>query len=656
MIELFTARSGATSVKVDGVAMHSPYDPVREADRFAREAIGDEPPATVVVLGECAGHITEAVARLLARRSPPCRRLLPGNRPGSAASRCTRVASGRPALVRGIPAEPSRRAADRGAADRRVAPRGECIPRRFEGRERGRPASRAGAERKLHHHRGRRPPMAAQQPGELPAPAECRLRTPVRAGPPHRHRCSRAVTGRRRDPFLRKSAPRWSSGPCPSSCVFLKESGLLPDLVVMTDPGFYSMHHLHFAPPPCPVAMPLSAARGAWDLPWGTPQGVPVFLLGQPVIFEKALLDAAGVSAPMIPPRGTVAATAIELALAATSGPVIVAGLDMCSRDLLMHARPSAFDRLLLLQASRLQPHTSLVFHRAAEGGFPGCRSLAPPGTAALPGCACRRPCARMPVGSTRHRPARTEESIGSCRPLFRWPEWAPWMQKGLPVSSTVCPPRVAARASSRIPVSRTVTSGSGWRPRLLAEWTKEVAAARDSVAGGSPGWPGGSRPVSPCARVRPPAVAPPPRRRHEEVAARRWRGCPGSRGGDARGLRPGARRAQGENPCLSQPRHGRWKETCRLSPFASRRSRTRSAGRCRIRGSSSRPPATAWSSRDSDPAKEPCRFTHSTTRAGESGKIRRVVPGSGAWSWAVSEPAITFPPCWSTPASAPWW
>ena len=81
--------------------------------------------------------------------------------------------------------------------------------------------------------------------------------------------------------------------------------------------------------------MPLSAARGAWALPTSGRglrdegnRGAPVFFLGQPVVFEKALLDAAGVSAPVIPPHGTVAATAIELALASTSGPVIVAGLD----------------------------------------------------------------------------------------------------------------------------------------------------------------------------------------------------------------------------------------------------------------------------------------------------------------------------------------
>ncbi len=139
----------------------------------------------------------------------------------------------------------------------------------------------------------------------------------------------------------------------------------------MTDPGFYSMHHLHFAPPPCPLAMPLSRrgrVGGCPDAATGG-RGASDLFLGQPAVFEKELLDAAGVSAPLIPPHGTVAATAIQLALASTSAAVIIAGLDMGSRDLLSHARPNAFDSLLLMEASRLKPHTSLLFQRAATLG-----------------------------------------------------------------------------------------------------------------------------------------------------------------------------------------------------------------------------------------------------------------------------------------------
>ena len=164
---------------------------------------------------------------------------------------------------------------------------------------------------------------------------------------------------------LRSRVELWA---LPSSSLLLRDRGLSPDLLVMTDPGYYSLLHVHFSAPSCPLAMPLSAARGAWDLPSMSGQRRPAapFLLAQPGLFEKALLEEAGVQAPLIAPHGTVAATAVDLALASTRAPVIAAGLDMCTRDISLHARPSAFDCLLHLQATRLSPHYSLTFHRAA--------------------------------------------------------------------------------------------------------------------------------------------------------------------------------------------------------------------------------------------------------------------------------------------------
>jgi hypothetical protein len=113
--------------------------------------------------------------------------------------------------------------------------------------------------------------------------------------------------------------------------------------------------------------MPLSAARGTWNLPRpaGQESTTKPFLLAQPGFFEKSLLQEAGVSAPLIAPHGTVAATALDLALACTRAPVIVAGLDMCTRDISLHARPNAFDQLLHLQSTRLAPHYSLSYQRA---------------------------------------------------------------------------------------------------------------------------------------------------------------------------------------------------------------------------------------------------------------------------------------------------
>src|SRR5271157_710391 len=367
MIELFTARSGAPSMKVDGVAMHSPYDPTREADRFVQETFDGDLPSTVIVLGDCSGHVTAAVTRarpealiIAAVYSEEIARAAPLRgaaswHPGVPLTflEFLRVHLGELQIegLRVVEWPPAARAfpAVSRAANEAVRQVVQELNGSFVTTV---AAGRLWLRNSLVNFLHLQPVLA----GRLCPPG----RPVVIAAPGP----SLEETG----PLLSETRPAYELWALPSSCPFLLDSRLLPDLVVMTDPGFYSMHHLHFAPPPCPVAMPLSASRGAWSLPVGGGQaGAPVFLLEQPVLFERALLGAAGVTAPLIPPHGTVAATAIDLALASTSGPVIVAGLDMAARDLLSHARPNAFDRLLHLQASRVQPHTSLSFHRAAE-------------------------------------------------------------------------------------------------------------------------------------------------------------------------------------------------------------------------------------------------------------------------------------------------
>jgi hypothetical protein len=366
MIEAFTARSGAPTLRIDGVAVHSPYDPVREALRFVRESLGAESPSTVIVLGEALGHAGAAVSAvfpgarvLLVSYSPEVARLaLPApvpswdpSMPGTVAEFLRRhlgeldVEGLRvlewPPCARLFP-EVSRQA---NAAVRQVVQElnGSFVTSVGAGRRwvRNSVANCLFLDRPLS---GR--PCAGSRPVVICAPG-LSLEAAIHA--------ILEVRGR---------VEVWA---LPSSVPCLADAGLLPDLVVMTDPGYYAVHHLAFDPLPCPIAMPLSAARGTWGLRW-SPGGLRGHLvLSQPVPFELALLEAVGLAAPSVPPHGTVAATAVDLALSSTSGPVIVAGLDMCFSDLLSHARPNAFDRLLLVQAGRLSPFEGLLHARASS-------------------------------------------------------------------------------------------------------------------------------------------------------------------------------------------------------------------------------------------------------------------------------------------------
>jgi hypothetical protein len=366
MFELFTARSGQPTARIGGRALHSPYDPVQEARRFVEQSF-DEAPATVVVLGEGLGYTAACVRE----RFPDARLLLvyysievhAASRTGGAPAWHPGLDLGLLDFLRGCLGELDME----GLRVIEWAPSAQIFPQ----------ASRA-ANQAVH--------QAAQElngsflttvgAGRLwvrnslanflsldtvLVGAPCGPSRPVlvAASGPSLEEAAPIIAGRRDDFDL------WA---LPSACTALHAAGLEPDLVVLTDPGFYGMQHLRFAGARCPVAMPLSAARGSWAVPGARPgeRGLPVYLLSQPGLFETPLLERLGIDAPVVVPHGTVAATAVDLALAFTAGPVIVAGLDMCARDLAVHARPAEFDRLLHLAAGRLSPHEGLLYARAA--------------------------------------------------------------------------------------------------------------------------------------------------------------------------------------------------------------------------------------------------------------------------------------------------
>ncbi len=376
MIETFTARSGALTARVDGVALHSPYDPVREARRFVEANVGPDTPSAVVILGEGLGYVSAAVESLypgvrVIRIFYSAEIMTIGNAraagtaaPGGAAPAwCPGMKAGITSFLAGSFGEldleglrlvewpPSARIFP--VLSRTVNQSVRQVVQELNGSlvttvAAGRLWIRNAITNFL--------AIDSALVGEL-----CPTDRPVllAAPGPSLEEAAGLIAE------VRSRVELWA---LPSSSLLLQDRDLSPDLLVMTDPGYYSLHHIQFSSHGCPLAMPLSAARGAWSFSRRGVQEADAapFLLAQPGFFEKSLLEEAGVHAPLIAPHGTVAATALDLALASTRGPVIVAGLDMCTRDISLHARPGAFDRLLHLQSTRLSPHYSLSFQRAA--------------------------------------------------------------------------------------------------------------------------------------------------------------------------------------------------------------------------------------------------------------------------------------------------
>jgi hypothetical protein len=363
MLEIRPARSGQLTARVGGAYLHSPYDPEAEARRFAEGSLAGPCPATVLLLGAELGHAGRAIRRLC-----PGTRLLPvyysaelaaHGPPGwSPASRETLLEHLRRALT-----DADGLAVLEWPASARLFPEASREARRQTTqlvRElRGGLATTAAVGRRwlrncLDNFLGIDRVLCANPPPLMQPILIAASGPSLQAALP--------VLGSLRERFT-----LWA---LPSAAECLRAHSLVPDLVVLTDPGWYGLAHLFpLRAAATALAMPLSAAPGAWNLSGG------VQLLAQEALYEQALLAAAAYPAPLVPPQGTVAATAMELALRRTAREVIIAGLDLCFQDLLGHSRPNLFERTLEIGSGRLQPlhHRRFAWARAqAPRRLPG--------------------------------------------------------------------------------------------------------------------------------------------------------------------------------------------------------------------------------------------------------------------------------------------
>ena len=143
----------------------------------------------------------------------------------------------------------------------------------------------------------------------------------------------------------------------------LARAGLFPDIVVGTDGGNWALLHLIECVRVLPAELrPLFALALSAAAPSGLSER-PVLILSDGSLWQRTLLAAFGVPFLVFPQRGTVSATALDLAFFLT-GSVCVSGLDFRHKDLVTHARPYAFDRLREESACRLSPAYSVAFAR----------------------------------------------------------------------------------------------------------------------------------------------------------------------------------------------------------------------------------------------------------------------------------------------------
>ncbi len=466
MLERGTSRSGQPILLWRGKPLHSTYDPVSEARRFARTVVEGLPASPVIVIvGAALGYLEAAVsaelpgARLLRVMLDPAIAGLESEPPAAP--------GWHPGLGGSLGAFLGKSLDESDVAGLRVIEWAPCAA--------AWPEQAALARREIRDFvqslRASYATTASFGPlwlrntlanfvglTRIGRFAEPRGAVCIAASGPS---LAEAV------PAIARCRDRMELWALPSAVRALLAAGLRPDLVVLTDAGLYALQHLSelcALPVPMPVAMPLAAARGSWRLSGS------VLLFAQPFLFEKELAALlAPWPLPVIPPQGTVAASALQLAVAVGHRIIVFAGLDFCFRDVLSHARPSLFEIYHSVRSGRMTPFDGALFAQAADAqGDRRART-----TPALEAYARWFAAAALPAGVKAVRLAPSRVPLPSLAPLEprELPDLLPAPAAAAHPPSPVAPPpgRAAVAAAA------------------VGRWMREL----DEVRGESPSrWP----------------------------------------------------------------------------------------------------------------------------------------------------------------------
>ncbi|MDR3145628.1 MAG: DUF115 domain-containing protein, partial [Treponema sp.] len=146
---------------------------------------------------------------------------------------------------------------------------------------------------------------------------------------------------------------------------------LVPDLIISTDGGNWALLHLYEVLRMTEGENPPALAAGLSAALPSQCSRLPILPIGDGSSWQKLILETIGFPGISLPQRGTVTASALDLALTLTGGSIFLSGMDLSHQDIRTHARPYGFDRLREEGASRLNPSYSQAFVRAGGTGTP---------------------------------------------------------------------------------------------------------------------------------------------------------------------------------------------------------------------------------------------------------------------------------------------
>ena len=152
-----------------------------------------------------------------------------------------------------------------------------------------------------------------------------------------------------------------------SSQAALEAKGIKADMLISIDGSQWAKFHLYdflrnqnSYVRPCCLAASITAALPSQC---GT---MPVLFLCDGSLWQTHVLKKMKIPYYTLPQRGTVAATALDLAFNLTKNDIYIAGIDFENRDIRSHARPYSFDRFIDEKAGRMKPLYSQTYKRSS--------------------------------------------------------------------------------------------------------------------------------------------------------------------------------------------------------------------------------------------------------------------------------------------------
>ncbi|MEM5948066.1 6-hydroxymethylpterin diphosphokinase MptE-like protein [Spirochaetia bacterium 38H-sp] len=137
----------------------------------------------------------------------------------------------------------------------------------------------------------------------------------------------------------------------PSSLCSLAFRNIKPDAAISTDGNHYAKIHLVHLDPAVPLFAAFTAA-----LPLKTCKNTNIIPIAQHTALETPLTTLLPYPHLNLPPHGTVAGTALQLAINNNTNHILIAGLDLASYDMQQHSRPHSFDPIWEENTKRITP------------------------------------------------------------------------------------------------------------------------------------------------------------------------------------------------------------------------------------------------------------------------------------------------------------